>query len=102
MTKKRATHSQESNLSSTELLDNSCAAQQTRLLNALIKRGSLGHSTIEAREELDIMHPGGRIKELRRKGHEIMTVWTTTTNAQGHKHRCGRYVLIELSKGVAP
>lgn len=73
--------------------DNSTAAQRTRLLLNLLKRDSLGISTIQAREELDVMHPAGRVQELRNSGHNIKLVWSKEENAQGNSHRVGRYIL---------
>ena len=64
------------------------------------KATSANTSTIELREQEDIMHPSGRIMELREQGHRIETVWTVTSNAQGNNHRCARYVL-RSGKGVA-
>ncbi|MBK8970498.1 MAG: helix-turn-helix domain-containing protein [Hahellaceae bacterium] len=56
-------------------------------------------TTIEAREQLDVMQPAPRIFELRKMGLKILTIWTTSINAQGKKHRNARYVL--MSKGGA-
>ena len=72
-----------------------------QILKTLEEVGAKGMTTIQLREELDIMHPGGRIRELREIGHCIHTIRTTFENAQGHKHRCARYVLISKSQGVA-
>ena len=80
------------------LHSNSLNAQRTRLLAALKAAGSTGISTIEARAVLDIMHPGGRIKELRQAGYQILTrkSWETTALA---KHRVARYILISGEPG---
>ena len=45
-------------------------------------------STLQIRNELDIMHPGGRICELRKAGYKIVRYWI---NEAGH--RVGQYVL---------
>lgn len=50
-------------------------------------------STIEAREQLGISHPAGRIAELRQLGHLISTLSKTELDAQGRPHRCAVYVL---------
>lgn len=75
----------------------STQSQQTRLLAAL-RNHSI--STIEARRHLDVLHPAMRILELRRKGHDIRTVWTTQVTDAGVTHRVARYVL-RLGKGWA-
>jgi Helix-turn-helix domain len=60
-------------------------------------------STLQIRNELDIMHPGGRICELRKAGYKIVMHWI---NEAGH--RVGQYVLVskqyfqvDLFDGVA-
>ena len=50
-------------------------------------------TTLEAREQLDIMHPAARCMELRKQGHPIVTEWTTEYSAGGSRHRIARYVL---------
>ncbi|MCX7067676.1 MAG: hypothetical protein NTW85_08310 [Methylococcales bacterium] len=65
---------------------NSNEAQRTRILEHL-RRDSL--TTLQAREHLDIMHPAGRVMELRKQGFNIMTYWTNEA-----KHRIARYVLL--------
>lgn len=74
--------------------------QRARILKALEQAGTQGMSTIELREQEDILHPAGRVQELRELGHHIDTVRTVTINAQGNPHRCARYVL-QPSKEVA-
>ena len=69
-------------------------AQRNRLIAALEEAGSTGITTIEAREGLDIMMPAARVCELRKMGWDIATVWTTSENAQGHRHSNARYVLM--------
>ncbi|KZZ58850.1 hypothetical protein A3762_06665 [Oleiphilus sp. HI0125] len=73
--------------------NNSTLAQRTRLLAELIDRDALGVTTIYAREQLDVMSPAPRIMELRKRGFEILTIWTTEETAQGNQHRIARYVL---------
>lgn len=50
-------------------------------------------TTLQAREELDVLHPAGRVMELRKKGHNIITHWTVEDTAKG-AHRVARYVLL--------
>lgn len=56
-------------------------------------------STVEARRDLDILHPAGRIMELRRSGVEIVTTWIDEVTSAGVRHRIGLY---SLRRGVAP
>ena len=74
----------------------SAAAQRQRILDWL-QRSSL--TTLEAREKLDIMHPGGRCMELRRMGYNIQTVWTLEHSDAGGLHRVGRYILQQVEDG---
>lgn len=74
----------------TAQLSISSEAQRTRLL-AVLRNRSL--TTLDARRELDVLHPAMRILELRRLGHDIRTVWTTQATDAGVKHRVARYVL---------
>lgn len=70
-------------------------AQRRRLLKALKEAGPKGITTIQAREDLDIMAPAPRIFELRHYfGHNIQTVDVYDENAQGNSHKCSRYVLL--------
>lgn len=70
---------------------NSRAAQRRRLLLAL-RRSPV--STLTARKELDILHPAGRIKELRAQGFDIQTLWQWEPTDSGKPHRVGLYCLI--------
>lgn len=69
---------------------NCAAAQRDRILCALSK-GPL--TTLQARRELDTLHPAARIQELREQGHLITTVWVWDFSASGVAHRVARYVL---------
>ena len=70
--------------------DNSALTQRKRILSYLKKNHRI--STIEAREQFGILHPCGRIMELRRKGHQIDTHWISEPDANGVLHRVGLYV----------
>ena len=70
---------------------NSAQAQQLRLLAHLHAYGSI--TTIYARKHLDIMHPAGRIRGLRKEGHKIETHWVTELSEAGRLHRVAKYVL---------
>lgn len=52
-------------------------------------------STFTARRELDIPHPAGRIRELRKAGHYIVTEWVFEETQHGHPLRKNAlYVLL--------
>ena len=65
------------------------AVQRARILEHL-KRDTL--TTLQARA-LGIMHPGVRVCELRKHGHQIVTQWATEYCAGGVCHRVARYRL---------
>ena len=71
--------------------DLSTHAQRARLLDAL--RCS-PITTIEARRALDILMPAARIKELRNRGYQIVTLWTNQATDAGRLHRIAQYVLM--------
>ena len=50
-------------------------------------------TTLQARKELDIMHPAARVKELRERGYNIVTHWTTESTGKA-KHRVACYALL--------
>ena len=67
----------------TQRRSTSVEAQRTRLL-ARLQLGAL--DTFTARRDLHVMHPGGRIKELRTAGHPIRTERITLTDEDGITH----------------
>lgn len=66
----------------------STEAQRVRLLAAL-KHGPV--DTFSAREQLDIAHPAGRVRELRRAGHDIAMALEERVSPAGEFHRIGVY-----------
>ena len=52
--------------------DISAQAQRQRLLIAL-RKGSI--TTQQARSKIDVLHPAGRVQELRAEGYNIVTHW---------------------------
>jgi len=70
---------------------NSFAQQCQLLLDYLRVHGSC--TTIEARQALDIIHPAGRVLDLRKAGEKIETVWTWDVTEQGKSHRVAKYLL---------
>ena len=59
----------------------------------MLEKGSI--TTDQAREHLDVMHPAGRIKELREAGYLIVTFRDGWTSEFGIKHSVGKYVLTQ-------
>lgn len=74
-----------------EVQHNSFAQQCQSLLDYLRLHGSC--TTIEARQSLDIIHPAGRVLDLRKAGEKIDTVWTWDVTEQGKPHRVAKYLL---------
>jgi Helix-turn-helix domain len=73
---------------------NTSAAQRARLLARLRQ---VPVSTLDARHALDILHPGGRVMELRRLGFNILTYWRSEESLRGKVHRVALYVLASES-----
>lgn len=73
---------------------NSTENQRQKILAGLREVGSQGLTTIELRENYDVMMPGARIYELRHAhGFNIQLAWSYDHNAQGNRHYVGRYIL---------
>lgn len=72
-------------------MDNSAKSQRHRILHHLKHVGPL--NTLTARHKLDCMHPGMRVCELRKLGHDIHTVWVNALTPEGRNHRVGQYIL---------
>lgn len=70
---------------------NSLQHQRDRILTWFNSHPSL--TTIQGREILGVIHPAGRINELRKAGYQIMTYWADEEDAQGNMHRVARYVM---------
>lgn len=86
----------------TEYRGNDAATQRRLIFAALQTVGPI--STIEAREILDVLHPAGRIKELRDDGEPIQTHWADERTEVGERHRVGVYVLARKAdqEGATP
>lgn len=67
----------------TPLNNNTAAAQRARLLDRL-HAGPI--DTLTARRELNILHPAGRIDELRNMGYRITTHRITVRDEHGFRH----------------
>jgi len=84
-----------SNQHPTEINITCAKAQCHRLYTALEASGGRGITTLEAREELNIMAPAPRVHELRwEQDKNIITQRSQEANAQGHKHSVARYILL--------
>lgn len=70
--------------SQSRINDTSTEAQRTRLLQRLRIEPI---DTIAARDELNVMAPAPRIKELRERGHPIKTHRITRMDEHGRMHR---------------
>jgi hypothetical protein len=51
-------------------------------------------TTLYAREVMGIMHPGGRVLELRKQGYNIVTYRRPGADIAGSKHSIAEYVLM--------
>lgn len=71
---------------------NDAETQANRSLEAFQLLTSL--TTEDLRQQFDIMHPAGRVKELRARGYDIQTLWTNYPTSSGKLHRMGRYVFL--------
>ena len=69
----------------------SAVNQRARLLQAITEYPV---STLEARQYLDILHPAGRIQELRDSAWKIDTVRVAEQTECGKPHNVARYVLL--------
>ena len=68
------------------------ATQRDRLRVAFHECGTL--NTVEIRLHLDIIHPAGRVQDLRDEGLNIVTLWTVATSDAGEEHRVANYLLV--------
>ncbi len=73
------------------------ANQRKRILDWL---QSSPLTTLQARKELDIMHPAARVQELRERGHNFVLNWVIEFSGKS-KHRIGQYVLFAESADAA-
>jgi hypothetical protein len=75
-----------------QLSGTSRATQRVRLRAAFHQFPML--NTVEIRTGLDIIHPAGRVQELREEGINIVTLWTMIESEAREKHRVANYLLI--------
>ena len=50
-------------------------------------------TTFEAMRHLDVYHCPARIMQLRKAGHDIITLWQSVITEAGERHRVGQYLL---------
>lgn len=77
---------------------NTLSSQRKRLLAYLQKCEKI--TTDEARTKLDIMHPAGRIRELKTLGYVITCKRLTFVNKNGISHKMGVYTYNDATKEV--
>ena len=68
------------------------AMQRAALLNWLQAHQLI--TTLQAQNDLGIMHPGGRVKELKDADNAIAAQWHWEKDAAGKKHRQALHVLL--------
>lgn len=73
---------------------NDTETQANRALEGFQLFGSL--TTQDMRHDFDIMHPAGRVKELRDRGFDIPTFWERYPTTFGKMHRMARYVYMGM------
>lgn len=66
-------------------------ARQRAAILAALKAAPL--STLDARSRLGVQHVAGRVHELRRQGHRIVTRSCKCFDAEGRPHTVALYVL---------
>lgn len=79
---------------------NSAEAQRQRLMAHFRVHGSI--DTITSRRDLDILHPAGRVMELRKAGESIDTIRVNVVTEAGKVHSVARYVLCIKDGEVQP
>lgn len=84
------------NINAVKFSDSSLSAQRARLLDALSRKSM---TSLEIRHGLDILHPAGRVIELRRRGIEILLTWVYQPTDGGRFHRVGLYTVVSNRRG---
>ena len=82
-----------------EFMGVSAVRQRERLRHAFTHFPQL--STVEIRQGLDIIHPAGRVQELRDQGETIHTLWTTVVSENGASHRVANYLWVREAQHAA-
>lgn len=82
---------QKQNICQADSSDGSVGAQRVRLLEALSRSAV---TTLDARSQLDVLHPAARVKELREAGHDIRTVRVIQQSVNGALHSVAKYIMV--------
>lgn len=70
------------------------STEQDRRLLLALRTGPV--SSIQAANDLDIVHPPSTVRRLRKNGHMIVTNWTYQATEPGRPpHRVAKYVLLQ-------
>jgi hypothetical protein len=70
------------------------SAEQDRRFLVALRTGPV--SSIQAANDLDIVHPPSTVRRLRKNGHYIVTDWTYQATEPGRPpHRVAKYVLLQ-------
>jgi hypothetical protein len=75
---------------------NSTSSQRARIADYLME--NICATTVELRETLDVIHPAGRVLELKAKGWPIITLKQEVPTARGGVRKVAKYVLIKAPK----
>ncbi|MBK9668433.1 MAG: hypothetical protein IPO61_22280 [Gammaproteobacteria bacterium] len=78
----------------------SAGEHRRRLLLAALRLGPV--TTLNIREQVNVIHPAARVLELRERGYRIVTTWTHEPDAWGCglPHRIARYALARQARRV--
>lgn len=71
---------------------NTSAESQRGMILAHLKTNQ-SLTTLHAREVMGILHPAARVMGLRKRGHNIETVWINEIDSTGIPHRIAKYIL---------
>lgn len=77
-----------------QLYDNSATTQRARILKHFQSCPRL--TVMESRDVFGILHPSGRVRELRNQGHLIVTHSVPRPDANGVYHRIGMFIYCGL------
>ncbi len=89
-----------SNQKNEQPYDNAAVTQRARILKHFECAAQL--TTMQARDVYGILHPCGRVMELRKQGHLILTHGIFSPDANGVSHRIGMYVYCGKDNLVNP
>lgn len=73
-------------------LSSESSNQRQRILRYLQNNNRM--TTLQARTELDILHPAARVQELKAQGHNIITYRRQASTDKGDHKAVAEYVLL--------